>query len=54
MPNKFSFVYIVVYQSVTDPSDKVSLVFQGNFSQVVKDAKHNCFDGYFTLEIKVA
>lgn len=54
MSNKFIFTYVVVYQSVTNSFDKVSLVFKGNFSQVVKDAKLNCSDGYFILEIKIA
>lgn len=54
MSNNFTFTYVVVYQSITDSSDKVALVFKGSLSQVVEAAELNCFDGYFILEIKVA
>lgn len=54
MSKKFTTTYFVVYQSVTDSSDKLALVFEGTFSQVLKAAKLNCYDGYFILEIKVA
>lgn len=54
MSKNFTFTYVVVYQNVTDSSDKVALVFKGTFSQVVEAAELNCFDGYFILEVKVA
>lgn len=54
MANNFTFTYLVVYQNVINSFDRLALVFEGTFSQVVEAAEFRCPSGYFIRDVRVA
>ena len=53
MSQKIIFKYLVIYQSVTLPSDRKTSVYEGTFAEAYKLAKASCSKNYFIREIRV-